>query len=42
MRPQLRVWGNGQVRCHFPLGDPQREAAIARERASAASVGVHP
>jgi dipeptide transport system ATP-binding protein len=42
MRPQLRAWGNGQVRCHFPLGDPQREAAIARERASAASVGVHP
>jgi dipeptide transport system ATP-binding protein len=31
-RPQTRSWASGQVRCHFPLGDPQREAAIARER----------
>jgi dipeptide transport system ATP-binding protein len=31
-RPQTRSWASGRVRCHFPLGDPQREAAIARER----------
>ena len=42
-RPSLRAWEGGQVRCHFPLGDPQREAAIARDRsttAPAASVGA--
>jgi dipeptide transport system ATP-binding protein len=32
VRPELRPWENGHVRCHFPMGDPQREAAIARER----------
>ena len=31
-RPAMRPWQDGQVRCHFPLGDPQREAAIARDR----------
>jgi dipeptide transport system ATP-binding protein len=31
-RPETRTWFGGQVRCHFPLGDPQRDAAIARER----------
>jgi dipeptide transport system ATP-binding protein len=31
-RPETRPWFDGQVRCHFPLGDPQRDAAIARER----------
>jgi len=31
-RPAIRPWAEGQVRCHFPLGDPQRDAAIARER----------
>ncbi len=31
-RPDLRPWQDGQVRCHFPLGDPQRDAALARER----------
>ena len=32
VRPELRPWENGQVRCYFPMGDPLREAAIARER----------
>jgi dipeptide transport system ATP-binding protein len=44
-RPPLRAWQGGQVRCHFPLGDPQRNAAIARDRgttAQAASGGVRP
>jgi dipeptide transport system ATP-binding protein len=31
-RPAMREWKNGWVRCHFPLGDPNRDAAIARER----------
>ena len=31
-RPDLRAWQDGRVRCHFPLGDPQRDAALARER----------
>ena len=31
-RPALRSWQDGRVRCHFPLGDPQRDAALARER----------
>jgi dipeptide transport system ATP-binding protein len=30
-RPELRRWQDGHVRCHFPLGDPGRESAIARE-----------
>ncbi|HET9821031.1 MAG TPA: ABC transporter ATP-binding protein [Burkholderiaceae bacterium] len=28
-RPPLRDWQGGRVRCHHPLGDPQREARIA-------------
>jgi dipeptide transport system ATP-binding protein len=35
-RPPLRSWQQGSVACFFPLGDPQRDAAIARERARAA------
>jgi dipeptide transport system ATP-binding protein len=37
-RPETRPWFGGQVRCHFPLGDPQRDAAIARERQIATEV----
>ena len=33
-RPAMRPWQDGQVRCHFPLGDPQRDAAIAQDRVS--------
>jgi dipeptide transport system ATP-binding protein len=32
-RPLLRSWAHGQVRCHYPLGDPQRDANIARDGA---------
>jgi len=28
-RPELRNWQGGLVRCHHPLGDPQRVATIA-------------
>ncbi len=31
MRPELQPWRGGHVRCHYPLDDPQREAAIARD-----------
>jgi dipeptide transport system ATP-binding protein len=34
-QPQIRRWVDGEVRCHFPLGDPQRDAAIASEQAAA-------
>jgi dipeptide transport system ATP-binding protein len=30
VRPELREWQDGQVRCHYPLGDPQRAAMIER------------
>jgi dipeptide transport system ATP-binding protein len=32
VRPALRPWGDGLVRCHYPLGDPRREAEIAQDR----------
>jgi dipeptide transport system ATP-binding protein len=28
VRPELRAWHGGLVRCHHPLGDPQREANL--------------
>ncbi|MGZ5787076.1 MAG: ABC transporter ATP-binding protein [Ramlibacter sp.] len=31
VRPELREWQDGQVRCHYPLGDPQRAAEIERD-----------
>jgi len=33
-RPALRPWADGAVRCHFPVGDPERDARLARDRAS--------
>jgi dipeptide transport system ATP-binding protein len=30
-RPELRAWAGGRVRCHYPLGDPERAATIARD-----------
>ena len=30
-RPLLRPWADGQIRCHYPLGDPLRDANIARD-----------
>jgi dipeptide transport system ATP-binding protein len=32
VRPELRPIDGGLVRCHFPLGDPRRAAAIASDR----------
>jgi dipeptide transport system ATP-binding protein len=31
VRPDLRAWRGGQIRCHYPLGDPGRGAAIAAD-----------
>jgi len=31
-RPELRSWEGGAVRCHYPLGDPTRDARIAADR----------
>jgi dipeptide transport system ATP-binding protein len=31
-RPDVRPWEGGVVRCHFPLGEPDRDAALARDR----------
>jgi dipeptide transport system ATP-binding protein len=28
VRPNLRPWAGGQIRCHYPLGDPKRDAKI--------------
>ena len=32
VRPELRAWQDGQVRCHYPLGDPQRASAAIAAR----------
>ena len=32
VRPELRALANGAVRCHYPLGDPTRDARIAADR----------
>ncbi|MCP4559985.1 MAG: ABC transporter ATP-binding protein [Bosea sp.] len=36
VQPELRPWADGHVRCHYPLGDAQREAERARDEAGAA------
>jgi len=33
VRPELREWMAGQVRCHYALGDPRRNEALARDGA---------
>ena len=33
VRPDLRPWMGGRIRCHYPLGDPQRERAIVQDGA---------
>jgi dipeptide transport system ATP-binding protein len=30
-RPELREWQHGLVRCHYPMGDPARDANRARD-----------
>ncbi|MGX5733204.1 ABC transporter ATP-binding protein [Bosea thiooxidans] len=31
VQPELRPWMDGRVRCHYPLGDPNRDADRARD-----------
>jgi dipeptide transport system ATP-binding protein len=31
VRPQLRDWQGGHIRCHYPLGDPSRDREIAAD-----------
>src|SRR5687768_4235170 len=31
VRPGLRAWAGGHIRCHYPLGDPNREAEIRHD-----------
>jgi dipeptide transport system ATP-binding protein len=31
VQPELRVWKDGHVRCHYPLGDPSRVERIAQD-----------
>jgi len=31
VRPELKQWLGGAVRCHYPLGDPARQQAIERD-----------
>jgi dipeptide transport system ATP-binding protein len=31
VRPDLRPWAGGHIRCHYPLGDPNRSAAIQHD-----------
>jgi dipeptide transport system ATP-binding protein len=31
-QPELRAWQGGRIRCHYPLGDPQRDANRAADQ----------
>src|SRR5262245_52830863 len=31
VEPKLRAWHGGRIRCHYPLGDPQRAANMAAD-----------
>jgi dipeptide transport system ATP-binding protein len=31
VQPELRSWHDGRIRCHYPLGDPQRDARLASD-----------
>ena len=37
VRPDLRPWMGGLIRCHYPLGDPTRDERIAADRRVAAA-----
>ena len=36
VQPELRNWADGRVRCHYPLGDANRDAERARDEAAQA------
>jgi dipeptide transport system ATP-binding protein len=35
VRPDLRPWMDGLIRCHYPLGDTARDERIAADRLEA-------
>src|SRR5919198_3339829 len=37
VRPDLRPWKDGLIRCHYPVGDPTRDERIAADRRAAAT-----
>jgi dipeptide transport system ATP-binding protein len=39
VQPDLRPWMGGQIRCHYPLGDPGRSAEIAADNLVGAEAG---
>jgi dipeptide transport system ATP-binding protein len=41
-RPDLRAWKDGLIRCHYPLGDDNRDARIAADRAAAVAPEAAP
>jgi dipeptide transport system ATP-binding protein len=36
-QPELRAWQGGRIRCHYPLGDPQRIARMGADGPAAAA-----
>jgi dipeptide transport system ATP-binding protein len=40
IQPELRNWADGRVRCHYPLGDANRDAQRARDEAGQAKEAV--
>jgi len=40
VQPELRNWADGRVRCHYPLGDANRDAERARDEAGQAKEAV--
>jgi dipeptide transport system ATP-binding protein len=42
VRPDLRPWMDGQIRCHYPLGDATRDARIAADRSAGTKSGAPP
>ena len=40
VRPDLRPWMDGQIRCHYPLGDPTRDERIAADGGSPGGASI--
>ena len=40
VRPDLRPWMDGMIRCHYPLGDPSRDERIAADRGGAGGASI--
>ncbi len=40
VRPGLRPWMDGLIRCHYPLGDPSRDERIAADRGGAGGAPI--